>query len=59
MVSVTRLVPKSAGGPPRDPADDHWLRRQALTIVAQLPEENERALCVLEHARTLVNGYLG
>jgi hypothetical protein len=31
-----------------------WLRRQAMQIVVQLPEEETDALQVLDYARTLV-----
>lgn len=33
---------------------ERWLRRQAMQIVVQLPEEEADALQVLDYARTLV-----
>jgi hypothetical protein len=33
---------------------DRWLRRQAMQIVVQLPEEDAEALAVLDHARRLL-----
>lgn len=37
---------------------DGWQRRHAVQIVAQLPENTEDALMVLELARDLVEGFL-
>lgn len=36
-----------------------WLRRQAVHLVAQLPENEEDALQVLAHARELVLQFIG
>lgn len=36
-----------------------WRRRQALQLVAQLPENAEDALAVLDYARDLVVNFLG
>ena len=33
---------------------ERWLRRQAMQIVVQLPEEETDALQVLDYAKTLV-----
>ena len=33
---------------------ERWLRRQAMQIVVQLPEEEADALQVLDYARTLL-----
>lgn len=33
---------------------ERWLRRQAMQIVVQLPEEEVEALAVLDYAKTLV-----
>ncbi|HET7682015.1 MAG TPA: hypothetical protein VFK79_17990 [Xanthobacteraceae bacterium] len=33
---------------------ERWLRRQAMQIVVQLPEEEADALQVLDYAKTLV-----
>lgn len=38
--------------------DGGWLKRQAIQITAQLPENTDDALAVLEHARALVEGFL-
>jgi hypothetical protein len=35
-----------------------WLRRQAVQIAAQLPEDPQDALAVLELAKTLVETFL-
>lgn len=37
---------------------ENWLRRQAVQIVAQLPEDPNDAVVVLELARNLVEGFL-
>lgn len=39
-------------------AGDQWLRRQALMVVAQLPEEPAEALTVLKLAECLVQSFL-
>lgn len=36
-----------------------WLRRQAVHLVAQLPENEEEALQVLTHARELILQFIG
>jgi hypothetical protein len=43
---------------PRAKREDHWRRRQALQVAAQLPDEPEEALTVLRHAQTLVRSFL-
>lgn len=53
MHGVTTLVPK-----PIDPAKDRWLRRQAIQIAAQLPDDEREAIAVLEHTKTLVRAFL-
>lgn len=35
-----------------------WLRRHAVQIVAQLPEDPKDAIAVLELAKSLVEGFL-
>lgn len=40
-------------------SDAAWQKRQAVHIVAQLPENIEDALAVLEYARDLVASWLG
>lgn len=37
---------------------ENWLRRQAVQIVAQLPEDPNDAVIVLELAKNLVEGFL-
>lgn len=37
---------------------EEWLRRQAVQITAQLPDNPDDALQVLELAKTLVNDFL-
>jgi hypothetical protein len=41
-----------------EPGQDVWLRRQALQIACQLPENEADALKVLEYARELVSGFM-
>lgn len=38
--------------------DGGWLRRQAIQIAAQLPENTEDALLVLDLTKALVEGFL-
>lgn len=49
----TPVVPLS-GREARLAERERWLRRQAMQIVVQLPEEEVDALQVLDYARTLV-----
>ena len=35
-----------------------WLRRHAVQLAAQLPEDTEQALAVLDYARVLVETFL-
>lgn len=35
-----------------------WRKRQALHIAAQLPENREAALAVLDYTRELIDGFL-
>lgn len=39
--------------------NDKWLKRQALQIVVQLPDDPGEARAVLDYARSLVREYLG
>lgn len=39
-------------------ADGNWRRRHAIQIAAQLPEDPNDALAVLDYARQLVEGFL-
>lgn len=43
----------------RNPKRDAQLRRVAIQLAAQLPEDTEEALEVLEHTKTLVWSFLG
>ena len=54
MSNVTPL----GRGPPRDPPDDRWLRRQALNLAAQLPDDIDDALRIIQHLETLVRTFL-
>lgn len=54
MGTVTKLVAEKPIPDERDAA----LRRRALQIVAELPEDEGEALAVLEHAKTLVRSFL-
>ncbi len=38
--------------------DGNWRRRHAIQIAAQLPENPDDALAVLDYARQLVEGFL-
>jgi len=38
--------------------DDAYIKRFALQIAAQMPEDQEDALAVLDHVRQLVTGFL-
>ena len=58
MVDVVALViPKENGRPP-SLGEVRWRKRQAVQIAAQLPEDKEAALAVLEYARSLVLDFL-
>lgn len=39
-------------------AEEMWLKRQAIQIAAQLPEDQAKALAVLDYARTLVVDFM-
>jgi hypothetical protein len=43
----------------RTKLEEAALKRLAIQIAAQLPEVEEDALAVLEHAKTLVRSFLG
>jgi hypothetical protein len=47
------VVPLSKRGA-RQAERERWLRRQAMQIVVQLPEDEADALQVLDYAKTLV-----
>jgi hypothetical protein len=44
---------------PRPPARDAELKRLALQLAAQLPEDTQEALDALSHTETLVRAFLG
>lgn len=58
MASIT-VVEGDKPPRPSNAADDLWLRRQAVQILAQLPESQADALRVLEHAGYFLKTYLG
>jgi hypothetical protein len=43
---------------PRDRAEEMWLKRQAIQIAGQLPEDQEKAVKVLEYARALLTDFI-
>ena len=47
------VIPLSERGA-RQAERERWLRRQAMQIVVQLPDEEADALQVLDYAKTLV-----
>ena len=58
MRSVNRRSVARPGKSPRAAREEHWRRRQALQVAAQLPDEPEEALTVMRHAQTLVRSFL-
>jgi hypothetical protein len=52
---VTPLERKKKKSPP---ADDLWLRRQAVTIAAQLPENRDDACAILRYAEEIVTEFI-
>ena len=51
------LVARSLGPKP-NLAEEMWLKRQAIQIASQLPEDQAKALAVLEYARKLVVDFM-
>ena len=55
-------IVRRAGAPKRKSSkkarEDAWLRRQALQVAAQLPDNSREALTVLRHVETLVRSFL-
>ena len=43
---------------PTNRSEEMWLRRQAIQIASQLPEDQAQALAVLAYARTLVTDFM-
>jgi hypothetical protein len=58
MSKDSRRSAVRTGNSPRAAREEHWRRRQALQVAAQLPDEPEEALRVLRHAQTLVRAFL-
>jgi hypothetical protein len=58
MHSVNRRPAAKSVNSPRAAREEHWRRRQALQVAAQLPDDPEEALTVLRHAQTLVRSFL-
>jgi len=54
MGGVVALKDKKTAGGGSAKSDEQWRRRQALQLVAQLPEDQGEALAVLERAVGLV-----
>ena len=59
MSEIVKLDPnnKKRGG--NDGGDDSWIKRQALQLAAQLPDNNGDALKVLEWTATIVRFLAG
>lgn len=57
MLKVIEMGSREAKGALSE-AKRRWLRHQANNLVAQLPEDEDEALYVLEHARRLVIEFL-
>lgn len=57
MLKVVAMNPKAAKGMLSE-AKRRWLRHQANNVVAQLPEDEDEALYVLDHARRLILEYM-
>lgn len=53
------VIPMILRPKPQTLPDSVALKRLAIQIAAQLPEDQEEALAVLEHAKTLVRSFLG
>jgi hypothetical protein len=43
---------------PTNRTDEMWLKRQAIQIASQLPEDREKAVAVLEYAKILVTEFM-
>jgi len=54
MSEVVRVKPNMGDGNPRE----KWLKRQALQLAGQLPDDTEEALRVLAHLKWLVTEFL-
>jgi hypothetical protein len=57
MGDVTPFGGSRRGGP-KDPDGDRWLRRQALQLVAQMPDDPDDALRIIQLMDTLVRSFL-
>jgi hypothetical protein len=58
MRSIHRPPAARPVNSPRAAREEHWRRRQALQVAAQLPDDPEEALTVLRHTQTLVRSFL-
>ena len=53
MLKVVAMNPKAVKGALNE-SKRHWLRHQANNVVAQLPEDEDEALYILDQARRLI-----
>jgi len=53
---AAQLVPLNRA--PKNKGMEMWLKRQAIQVAAQLPEDRDDALRVLDYARELVTEFL-
>lgn len=58
MAMMSSVTPIEGYRRARIPGRDQQLKRLAIQIAAQLPDDTEEAIDVLEHVRTLVRGFL-
>ena len=57
MGEVTPLGQRGRGGP-KDPGHERWLRRQALLLGAQLPDNLDDALRIVQLMEALLRTFL-
>lgn len=58
MSVVTSIIDRQRAGAKRPAADEAALKRIAMQIVIQLPEDTGEAIDVLKYAESLVRSYL-